>query len=207
MSVLIAIEGIDGSGGSTHSKLLAEWLNKKFPENSNKILHSREPSDLPIGNLMRDYLKKPQVHPTVDALLYAADRAEHYYSIIKPAMDSGKIVISDRHKLSSLVYQTVQGLDSKWVRRINSAVPDPDLNIILDVDPKVSLERKLKANNSSMDKFETLTILNKARAKYLELASRYSNIITVSSLDTVEETQEEIRRVVEVFLKKKDILK
>ena len=57
MGFLIALEGIDGSGGSTHSKLLANWLKQKL-NNPDKIFHTREPSDLPIGNLMREYLKK-----------------------------------------------------------------------------------------------------------------------------------------------------
>ncbi|MHA1990563.1 MAG: dTMP kinase [Candidatus Hodarchaeales archaeon] len=204
MSVLIALEGIDGSGGSTHSKLLANWLRKKLND-PDKVFHTREPSDLPIGNLMREYLKK-KCHPTVDALLYAADRADHYYSVIKPALDDKKIIISDRHKLSSLVYQTVQGLDNKWVQRINAAVPDPDLNIILDIKVDVSLTRKENDIVGTKDKFETMEFLTKVRDKYNYFASRYANTLIVSSMESVDKTQEEVRKVVSQFLEKKKLL-
>ncbi|MFW9927861.1 MAG: dTMP kinase [Candidatus Thorarchaeota archaeon] len=204
MSILIAIEGIDGSGGSTHCKLLTEWLKKEL-NSKEKIFLTREPSDLPIGNLMRVYLKKT-CHPAVDALLFAADRADHYFTEIKPAIDAKKIVISDRNKLSSYVYQSSQGIDEKWIQRINNAVPDPDLNIILDIDPETSLKRKNLQFTSDNDKFETVEMLSKVREKYVYFASRYSNVVVISSKGTLEETQEEIRTVVKNFLKKKGFL-
>ncbi|HKZ39308.1 MAG TPA: hypothetical protein VJ044_00010, partial [Candidatus Hodarchaeales archaeon] len=87
MSSIISIEGIDGSGGTTHARLLAKWL---IEEKNMPALFTREPSDLPIGVLMRKYLMK-KCDPAIDALLFAADRADHYFSQILPSLDAGTI--------------------------------------------------------------------------------------------------------------------
>ena len=197
MSLLIAIEGIDGSGHTTHARLLVDWLmNIGKP-----AVYTREPSDLPIGKLMREYLKNP-CHPAVDALLFAADRADHYFSVIKPALDAGKIVVSDRHKLSSYVYQSSNGLDLKWIQRINSAIPDPDLNIVLDIEPELALKRKKDANILIEDKFENRTFLHTVRKTYLDLASRYANIKIISSQGSIVETHTLIQEVLQQYLAK-----
>lgn len=197
MSILIAIEGIDGSGHTTHAKLLVEWLIKI----GKSAIYTREPSDLPIGKLMREYLKN-QCHPSVDALLFAADRADHFFSIIKPALNAGKIVVSDRHKLSSYVYQSSNGLELKWIQRINSAIPDPDFNIILDIEPQTALNRKKDADIPIEDKFENIAFLNTVRKTYLDFASRYANIKVISSQGSIDETHKLIQETIKIFFAK-----
>jgi dTMP kinase len=132
MSKLIALEGIDGSGTTTQ----AERLALRFD------LHlTREPSDRPIGQLLRAILR--QQHGTVDeravALLFAADRLDHLAGEIAPA---ARDVITDRYVLSSIVYQSL-GVDRQFVAQINQFAPPADLTILLDVPADVAAHRRV----------------------------------------------------------------
>ena len=165
-------------------------------------LFTREPSDLPIGVLMRKYLMK-KCDPAIDALLFAADRADHYFSQILPSLDAGTIVVTDRYKLSSLAYQSAEGLDPEWVIAINSRVPNADLNIILDLDPPTSLDRKTEEfKTRERDKFERIEFLKTVRSNYKRFGSKLGKTITISSERSIEETQKAIRNAVDSFLMK-----
>lgn len=136
----IVLEGIDGCGSTTQARLLAESI-------PNALL-TREPSDGPVGKLIRQILTH-QIKRTFDwrgmALLFAADRVDHVLNEIEPALREGRTVISDRYDLSSLTYQLATSPDEaagEWLKTLNSTVRRPDATIVLDVDAGVAAQRR-----------------------------------------------------------------
>ena len=193
--MFVALEGIDGSGTSTHSHLLKGFLESK----GLKVHLTMEPSESDIGKLIRKYLKDKNVPPTTDALLFAADRDFHYNNEIKNKLDEGQIVISDRYLESSIVYQSVQSdkISVDWVKDINKFVGFPDITIILDINPKIALARK---ENEDLEKFEDTSFLDKVRNLYLTRAKQRSYYI-INSDDIIEIVQEKIQKIVTDKLK------
>lgn len=186
----IVIDGVDGCGSTTHSRLLAGFL-----ESENLKVHlTQEPSKSEIGVLLREFLKNNNIPPTTDALLFAADRDLHYNNEIKKKLDEEYIVISDRYIESSIIYQSLQSdeISVKWVKEINKFVDQPDLTIILDIDPRVSLARKTE---QKLEKFEDTPFLNKVRDLYLRRAKKLGYYI-VNSDDIIEFVQEKIQKIV-----------
>ena len=186
----IVLDGIDGSGTTTHSNLLTGFLeHKKY-----KVHLTKEPTNNEIGILLRKYLKNKTIPPSVDALLFAADRAYHYLIEIKNKLDENHVVISDRYIESSIVYQSIQSneLSMDWVKIINKFAKKPDLTIILDIDPKVSLARK---NEQEFEKFEDIEFLNNVRELYLSRAKEENHIV-INSDDIIEIVQEKIQEIV-----------
>ncbi len=189
-SLFIALEGIDGSGTSTHSHLLKGFLESK----GFKVHLTMEPSESDIGKLVRKYLKDKNVPPAADALLFATDRNLHYHNEIKKKLEDGYIVISDRYLESSIVYQSLQSdkISVKWVMEINKFVALPDITIILDVDPKTALARK---EEDDLEKFEDNSFLDKVRNLYLSRAKQEGYSI-VNSDDIIEFVQEKIQKII-----------
>ncbi len=196
-SFFCVLDGIDGSGTTTHGNLLAGFLkSKKF-----NVYLTQEPSKNEIGLLLRKYLKDNKIPAITDALLFAADRSLHYIKEIKQKLDEGFIVVSDRYLESSIVYQTMQSNDItiNWIKEINKFVGKPDLTIILDIDPKISLARKQLLDP---DKFETPPFLIKVREQYLERAKQ-EHYAVINSDDIIELVQERIQIIVLDEIKKK----
>jgi dTMP kinase len=189
-SIFIVLDGIDGSGTTTHSKLLKGFLEAK----GFKVYLTHEPSNSEIGLLIRKYLKNKNIPPITDALLFAADRNLHYHNEIEEKLKQGYIVISDRYIESSIIYQSLQSdlITIEWVKNINKFVGLPDLTIILDIDPKISLSRKTQ---QSLEKFEDTTFLDKVRALYLNRAKQ-ENYFIIDSNDIIEMVQEKIQNLV-----------
>ena len=148
----VVIEGIDGSGTTTQCALLADRLSEKgLPAHT-----TREPSDGPIGVLIRQVLTGRVVTPsphgarpptwTTMAALFAADRLDHLEAEIHPNLNDGVTVICDRYDYSSVAYQTVSGGGGKdissWVLELNRHARRPDLTLVLDVDPVVAARRR-----------------------------------------------------------------
>jgi dTMP kinase len=187
----IVLEGIDGSGTTTHANLLSDWLRQK----GYAVIVTQEPSSRKIGSLIRKNIKSTQTSAQVDALLFAADRVDHLEYIIKPSIIANKIVISDRYVESTIAYQTAAGLQTEWVLNINKYMITPDLTIILDINPQVGLARKKKLT----DKFERVEFLQKVREIYLQRAQsqNYPVINTERPLNIV---QEDIRKQVHLIL-------
>ena len=140
----VVLEGIDGSGTTTQVARLAERLRAmRVP-----VRATREPSEGPIGTLIRQILSGRLIVPggsapgwTTMALLFAADRMDHIESDIAPFVASGGVVVSDRYDASSLAYQSISsGADSKnsveWIRALNRYARRPDLTIVLDLEPE-----------------------------------------------------------------------
>ena len=146
----VVLEGIDGAGTTTHVARLAERLrNEKIP-----VRTTREPSDGPIGTLVRQVLTGRVVVPggrapnwQTMALLFAADRMDHIEAEIEPWVAEGGVMISDRYDASSLAYQSVSSGRSgtealEWIRSLNSFCARPDLTIVIDVASDEAARRR-----------------------------------------------------------------
>ncbi len=154
----IVLEGIDGSGTTTQCSTLAGRL----AEMGLQAHTTRQPSDGPIGVLIRQVLTGRLVVPGCDgarapgwatmATLFASDRLDHLEADIVPTLSQGVTVLCDRYDYSSVAYQTVSGGGgddvSAWVREINRHARRPDLTLVLDVDPKVAAARRASRSGS-----------------------------------------------------------
>jgi dTMP kinase len=189
-SIFIVLDGIDGSGTSTHSKLLAGFLSLK----GLKIFLTQEPSNSDIGKLLRTYLKDDKIPASTDALLFAADRVLHFKNEIEKKLDEGYTVISDRYVESSIAYQSSQSEDISvdWVKDLNKFAGKPDLTIILDIDPRLSLARK---PHKVIDKFEYTSMLENVRQVYLTRAKKEGYFI-INTDEVIELVQVKIQEIV-----------
>jgi len=164
--ILICIEGLDGSGKTTHANRIVRNLQKQGFD----AVYTTEPSAGDLGKFIRSSAVlegKKRVPRVVEALLFAVDRVEHLENDVKPALDEGKIVISDRCVYSSLAYQGAAGLDLEWIEEINRMALTPDLVIYIDVPPEVVLER-IKRKKSVMEMLETQRKVQEVYMKYVE---------------------------------------
>ncbi len=188
---LIAMEGIDGAGKTTQARMLVRWLNDR----GLRAHYTREPTDGPIGKILREMASMRDVEPRVEALLFAADRLHHVSEVINPLLSKGYIVVSDRYIHSSLAYQSETTGQPNWVKEINRFAPQPNLAILLDVEPSVGLGR-IKGERS---RFEDPALLERIRRNYLEMAGR-GEMVVVDAGENVERVFERVRRVVSEFL-------
>lgn len=198
--IFVVIEGIDGSGKGTQSKLLNKWLKEK----GHSVFLTTEPTDGKVGKLLRVVLKEGNIKPETLALLFAADRREHLKEI-KTKLNEGKIVISDRYLYSSIAYQGAQGVDKRWIMEINKFSLVPDLVVYLDVSPEVGLGRisskeSFRSIQKEKEYLEKKGFLERVRKNYLAQAKENSLFVTIDAEKTLKEVQTTIRRVVGRFL-------
>lgn len=189
--LLICIEGLDKSGKTTQSKLLVESLRKLGFD----AVYTSEPSDGEIGRFIEQYILRGSRHIPIsaEALLFAADRADHVERKIKPLINRGKIVVSDRYVYSSLAYQGAAGLDLEWIMEINRMVPKPDLAVYLDVPVEVVMERILRRPKRSV--MENLEVQTRVREIYLKLVKE-GFLISIDGNRPIMEVSKEVQRVV-----------
>jgi len=182
---LIVIEGLDGSGKTTHAYLLKNNL-QKIGYNSE---YTREPSSGKIGRFIQNIIlyEENMPQPTVEALLFAADRIDHVKNFVEPRLHDGKIVISDRYVYSSLAYQGARGINLEWLRRINEFAPKPDIGFYIDVPPEVALSRKRGVKSI----FEKLEFQIKVRNIYLEFV-KTKELILINGDCPINQVQEEL---------------
>jgi dTMP kinase len=202
--LFIALEGIDGSGKSTQSKLLAEFLESK----GHQVHLTCEPTTGPVGKMIRSVFSgsMPADQHTI-AALFVADRLEHllnpYDGIIK-LINEGITVITDRYYFSSYAYHSAH-VDMDWVIEINkkcAALLRPDLNIFIDISPEESMER-INNNRNSTEMYETLDNLTKVRTMYLkafEIMRNEEKIAVIAGRKNIEDTQASIRNLVQPFV-------
>jgi dTMP kinase len=189
--VFIAFEGGEGTGKSTQSKLLKKWLEKEGEE----VVLSREPGGTDLGQGLRKILlghETGAISPRAEALLYAADRAHHVFSLIRPALDRGDVVITDRYFDSSIAYQGAgRVLQPNEVARISRWATEslfPTLTIIIDMPADIGLGR-LKSRDRL--EAEPLAFHERVRNEFLQIAAmdpeRYLIVDGLQAIDDIHE--------------------
>ncbi len=193
--VFICLEGIDASGKSTQ----ARWLVRNLRRRGFDAIYTTEPSDGEIGRFIKRFVlqRKRRIPAVVEALLFAVDRVDHVESKIERALESGKIVVSDRYVYSSLAYQGATGLDIDWIKRVNRMALPPDLAIYIDVPPEVVVER-MKRKRSVM---ETLATQSRVREVYMQLV-REKRLLLIDGNRPAPEVVQNILDVVLEHLKR-----
>lgn len=191
----ICIEGLDASGKTTHARRLVRELKQR----GFKAMYTTEPSPGEIGKFIRTYIlqRKKRVPGAVEALLFAVDRVVHLEQRVKPALQKGKIVVSDRYVYSSLAYQGAAGLDLNWIEEINRSAVSPDLAIYIDVSPEILIKRMKWRKKSVM---EQLQIQRKVQQVYLKLVND-GRLVRVDGNRSVNEVARDILTIVLDFLK------
>ena len=165
--ILIALEGIDGSGTTTQCQSLAERLVAE----GWSVHTTFEPSTGPVGQHIRRALAHDVAHDEATlALLFAADRTDHYATDIEPALEQGKLVLCDRYLLSSLAYQSVH-LPLDWIRSINQHAPLPACSILLRVSPETAATRRHE-RGSPKELFDAAERQRSVAARYDEVFDR-----------------------------------
>jgi dTMP kinase len=180
---LIVIEGLDGAGTTTQAKRLVEHVRAK----GGKAHGTREPSDGPVGRLIREMLTGNHVIPgqklsqSTFGLLFAADRLDHLQREVEPRLAAGELVVSDRWYHSSLAYQGT-GAERDWIAMLNARARRPDLTIFLEVRPEVAAHRRAAAGRVQ-ELFEDLRMQEEVAAGYkatiAELTAQGERIETI----------------------------
>lgn len=187
----ITLEGGDGSGKTTQSNLLADWLI----DEGHTVVRTREPGGSEVGQLIRDIVlhHRGDIAPRAEALLYAADRAHHVATVVRPALARGDVVLQDRYLDSSVAYQGAgRVLDATEIRDLSLWAAEgalPDLTLLLDLDPATARTR-LDSADKPFDRLEAekAEFHGRVRDAYLALASAEPERFLV--LDAAASTEE-----------------
>lgn len=181
----IVIEGIDGAGTTTQAGLLVQ----RIKETGKKAIQTFEPSDGPVGSMLRQVLKKRMFLGIEElALLFSADRIDHLETVIKPSLQEGIHVICDRYSPSTYSYQGISLTDTthsykdNWIRTVDGRALKPDVIIYLDLPVEVSLKRI--EDRGSKDIFENEAFLTKVVSRYrqymqIEIERGDTEIVTI----------------------------
>ena len=194
----IVIEGIDGAGKTTQLKRLHQWMEARY---GRSVLTTGEPTNRPIGRLLKDALqRRVELDGICHALLFAADRIDHVKSEIESSIHRGIPVLCDRYFLSSFAYQwrEMPG-ELDWIESINARAIHPHLTLLIDAPAEVCMER-IRQARADTELFEDLETLRAIRGNYLELARRRKTLDQIEIIDGArapEEVQEEVRDRVE----------
>ncbi len=204
--IFITFEGPEGSGKSTHLKLLAAWLEKQ----GGKVWTTREPGGTDISQPIRDILLNTTVplDPQAELLLFEADRAQHV-ALIRSHLEQGTLVLCDRYTDSTLAYQGYgRGLDIKMIQQLNKVASGgliPNLTILLDIASNQGLKQAKQAKNGH-DRMEQAgpTFHANVRKGFLALAKKEpKRFRIIRQQASIEETQQLIRNVVIPAIRKR----
>lgn len=171
--MFISFEGVEGAGKSTQISCLAKVLETQ----GHSVVTTREPGAGDIGKAIRQIiLADYALVPEAELLLYAADRAQHVRSVIRPALAEGKVVVCDRYADSTVAYQGYgRGLSLELIDTLNLIATDglkPDVTVLLDLDPEAGLKRSsARAQLDRMER-ESLAFHQRVRQGFLNLAER-----------------------------------
>ena len=185
---LIVLEGIDGSGTTTQTERLVEYLRQQ----GRTALPTREPSVGPIGCLLREVLRGQHHMPggaSVDgrtmALLFAADRLDHLQREVEPLLTGGADVVSDRYLMSSLAYQAEEA-DREWVALLARGVRPPDLTILLDIPVEVASQRRSLAGRPE-ERYDADSYLGLVADNYRRLAQADASAVILDGCASRDE--------------------
>lgn len=193
---LMAFEGGDGAGKSTQARLVAGWLSEDL---GHEVVLTHEPGATPLGSRLREVLlgDGDPLSERAEALLFAADRAEHVSAVLRPALNGGAVVITDRYVDSSIAYQGAgRSLAADEVAQLSRWATDglvPDLTVVLDLMPLVGRHRRGDAEDrleAEPDEFH-----ERVRQGFLDLAAREPRrYLVLDASEPVESLQERIRQ-------------
>ena len=195
--MFFSIEGGDGTGKSTQTELFCTWLRQR----GHDVLACRDPGSTRLGEAVRGILLDRhdlEIHRRAEMLLYMAARAQMAEQVIRPALDQGKIVLSDRYLLSNVVYQGHAGgldIETLWeVGRIATGGLMPDLTFVLDMPADAATGRIAR----QMDRMEQQGAAFHARVRegfLIEAARRPREVAVVDASRPIKEVQAELRRL------------
>ena len=206
-SAFITFEGIDGCGKSTQLRMLASELRLRGQE----VVATREPGGTPLGQHIRQLLldAEEQVDPLAELLLYAADRAQHVRSHVRPALDSGHVVLSDRYADATVAYQGAgRGFPAELVSELVVLATGglmPDLTLIFDLPVDESQRRQArrmsKGHKADRLDAEDAAFHTRVRDAYLRIAAAEpERVRVIDAAGSVQETQAHVMRIVMPFL-------
>ncbi|MFM1974000.1 MAG: hypothetical protein RLZZ345_1084 [Actinomycetota bacterium] len=202
--LFISFEGIDGVGKSTQLDLLVQFLN----EQGRTVCRTLEPGGTDLGREIRELLlhRKGEVAPRAEALLFAADRAHHVATVVRPALERGEVVVTDRYLDSSVAYQgSGRDLGFNQVRDLSLFAVDgllPQLTVLLDLDAAKAAARRSKTG-AEPDRLERAKIefFESARQAYLKMAAdEPQRFLVLDAEQSVESMQARIRERVQGLL-------
>ena len=194
----IAIEGIDGSGKTTIANLLYSKLSEKY----NKITLLKEPYDNDLSKKIKEIISKEH-EKNLDygyllALLFTADRSIKNVDL-KKYLNSDYIIISDRSVYSTFSYQILyEGINIEWLKCVSKYIIRPDITLILDVDPKIAVDR-INLRSKNITSYENIEFLRKVRENFLKLREIFpnDNIIYINGEEKPEEILKKILNIIE----------
>lgn len=199
--LFITFEGTDGSGKTTQIKLLEEYMRTK----ERQVVLSREPGGTRVSEIIRDIILEPEnkeIVPLTEMILYAASRAQHVAEVIDPAVRAGKIVICDRYVDSSYAYQGGgRGMDLKIIADVNRIAINgtiPDITFFLDIDPEISIRRRINSTGADRIEQEKLDFHRRVYDGYKKLSILYPDRIkTIDATRSIEEISAQINEYID----------
>jgi len=180
--LLITVEGVEGSGKTTHCRRLGQWLGAR----GHDVVLTSEPDGTPLGSAIRGLFEQAGAAPTplTQTFLFMAARQQHVAQVIRPALARGAVVVSDRYADATLAYQGFGGgMELETIRDLNALATGgvmPDLTILLDLDPAEGIRR---ISDRALDAFEKMDMgfHRRVREGYLEIAHAEKNRVVVLS--------------------------
>jgi dTMP kinase len=204
--LLISVEGVEGSGKSTHCRLLGQWLTVRGLE----VVLTSEPDGTPLGSAIRALFEQDGMPPTplTQTFLFMAARQQHIAEVIRPALARGAVVVSDRYADATLAYQGFGGgMELETIRDLNALATGgvmPDLTILLDLDPAEGIRR---ISDRPLDAFEKMDMgfHRRVREGYLEIAHAEKNrVVVLSAAQPKDALHAAVVRAVEGLLLKQE---
>lgn len=195
--LLISFEGMEGAGKTTQ----CEILEKKLKEFGFEILVVREPGGVPISEEIRDVVLNPRnkgIAVTTEVLLFQAARAQLYHELVLPTMEKGSIVLMDRTRDSSTIYQgMVRGIGVKWIEQLNDYSTQktrPDLTFLLDLPAEVGFDRREKAQKLDRIEQEGVALQRKVCKAYLQVAKKndHKRWVVIDGEQSVDQVSKEV---------------
>lgn len=199
--VFIALEGGEGGGKSTQAGLLSQWLESR----GHAVVLTREPGGTDVGAVLRSIVlgnETGELSPRTEALLYAADKAEHVDRVVLPALEAGQVVVTDRYVDSTLAYQgagrSLAVDEVEHIARWATRSLRPHLTVVLDIDPEIGFSRFSGADRIES---EPLEFHQRVRQGFLDLAAADpEHYLVIAAGQSPEDVHAAIRPAVEAWL-------
>jgi dTMP kinase len=196
--LLIAFEGIDGTGKSTQLQLSALFLL----DMGCRVITTREPTDSSYGRRIRElYVDRGQCTLEEELDLFIQDRRQHVRELIEPQLAAGSIVLTDRYYFSTAAYQGAAGMDVADIFARNSFAPVPDLVILLTMDPEVSIARIQEGRGEQLNDFEQLDQLKKVAVHFASFNDPC--IYRIDAGEDLEQVQKQVQTALSILLEER----